>query len=110
MQSVIHDSCVQKIIQHSASDPVEGRDEGFTCISGHPNSATIMPEEVVGYWECFADGCGTFAKEFGAHIKPWIHCFCKSLDFDTGLDPVGQASDTNNSTALSRHDARPVIN
>ena len=74
VQSVIHDSCVHIVIQHSASDLVEGHDEGFTCISGHPNSATIIPEEVVGYWGCFGDGCGTFAKEFGVHIKPWIHC------------------------------------
>jgi hypothetical protein len=75
VRSVIHNSYMHIIIQHPASDPVEGHDEGFICISGHPNSATILPEEVVGYWKCFGDGCGTFAKElFGVHIKPWIHC------------------------------------
>jgi hypothetical protein len=75
VRSVIHNSYMHIIIQHPTSDPVEGHDEGFICISGHPNSATILPEEVVGYWKCFGDGCGTFAKElFGVHIKPWIHC------------------------------------
>ena len=110
MNSMIQDAGMHKVVEDEPCNAIKWSNKIVERKSAHPESASIIPEEIVDKCHCFRNRVSSLIYQLvNVDREPRIRRPCEALYIQLLIDLICQSSHTDHSSFSRKHYAIDIV-